>query len=222
MGWLKKALKKGAKYTPGYQATKALGISTNNTAYQLLNPGGVAIANIAEGKPITARNILDPGGWFDGVKGPEGGAGGSGNPDDPNDLKNPWASFGYTPGIGYTAGADGVNPFANVMSQIPQEFFQNPQAIAALAQALGGGGAPAPAPATKPTVVDTQALMNNPFMNVLMGINPGVTFANTSPSTPGPAPSQATLQGKVGGLGNGGGKMTIPGKRFIGGVARAK
>lgn len=64
MSWLSKVLRKGAKYTPGNQIREALHISTDNPIYQALNPGGTAIGNMAEGRPITAENTLDPGNWL--------------------------------------------------------------------------------------------------------------------------------------------------------------
>ncbi len=65
MSWLSRALRRGARYTPGNQMREALGISNSNTGWQLLNPGGAAIGNIAEGnRAINARNILDPGDYL--------------------------------------------------------------------------------------------------------------------------------------------------------------
>lgn len=213
MGWLKKVLKKGAKYTPGEQLRKAAGISSDNKLYQILNPGGTAIAKIADGAPITAGNILDPGGWVHGKpmtdtarkeQAAKAAADAAAAEAGAASLKNPWAQFAFQPGIGYGNNAQGVSPFAGLASQIPPEFFQNPQSIAALQQMLGGGGGVSPAAAPMAPAQPPQAI-NNPFANLFQGAIGQAT------GTPGPAPSQATQMGRVGGFGNGGGKMTIPG-----------
>lgn len=112
---------------------------------------------------------------------PQPQGGGAGGPPAPS--PNPFAGIAgnFIPGIGYQGG----NVFGNVMSQIPQGFFNNPQAAQMLAQILGPQGMPQPPPQQP-----------RPY------IAPWAT-----PQGPGPAMDAATLFGQVGGLGNGGGKM---------------
>lgn len=119
---------------------------------------------------------------------------------------NPNSQYSYTPGIGYGTGPSGANPFANVMQNIPPAFFQNPQAMAALRQALGNPGAPQPSPnVPTPSVNGTGAMGgNNPWAQII-----------GRAGMPGPAPSQETMMGRVGGFGNGGGKMILNGNSMI-------
>lgn len=106
------------------------------------------------------------------------------------DPANPFSQmFNYTPGIGYSAGPGG-NPFGDLVNQMPPGLFQNPQAQAMLTQMLGGGAAP----------------IRYPMAPVGGGSNPFQTAL-----TPGPAPDPSTLLGQVGGFGNGGGSMAVPG-----------
>lgn len=53
--------------------------------------------------------------------------------------------------------------------------------------------------------------------NGMPALPSGVTLPGAAPQTqkPGPAPDPATLMGRVGGLGNGGGKMGIQTSRFV-------
>lgn len=214
MGWLKKFSKKAAKVARsaslGNQIIKAAGLE-DSKAYAFLNPVDRLLKNHAEGASTNLGNVLDPGGFLHGKPvtdemrkemAAKAAAAEAAAQAEKANLNNPWAKFGFTPGIGYTAGPGG-NPFEGVMSQIPQEFFQNPQAQAALAQMLGGGGAPAPAPSAPPVDMSTPQNFYNPFAGLA-----GVYGAGT----PGPDPSQATMMGRVGGFGNGGGKMSIPGR----------
>lgn len=135
------------------------------------------------------------------------GGGGSGPAMAPQMNPNPFAQFGtFQPGIGYVGGAQ--NPFAGILQNLPPGLLQSPQAMQVLTQALGGGGTPqaAPAPSPGPTMgtgLPPQTGFSNPFQQLAL------------PQTPGPAPSGATQMGAVGGFGNGGGKMTIPGARFL-------
>jgi hypothetical protein len=121
---------------------------------------------------------------------------------------NPNSQYSYTPGVGYGTGAGGQNPFANVMQSIPPAFFQNPQAMQALQQALGNPGM---APQAGPNV-PTPSVNGTGSMG---GNNPWAQVMGRVPGTPGPAPSPATLMGRVGGFGNGGGKMILDGKSLI-------
>lgn len=61
MGWLKKQLRSIAKRNPANKIMNAAGISPNNTLRQVLDPMAVAHQNIADGKPMTLSNTLDPG-----------------------------------------------------------------------------------------------------------------------------------------------------------------
>lgn len=45
-------------------ATSTPGLKPSNTASQLFNPGGSAVANVKKGGAITPHDILDPGGFI--------------------------------------------------------------------------------------------------------------------------------------------------------------
>ncbi len=154
---------------------------------------------------------------------PSSPGGGGGGVAPPPAATNPFAQFSQIPGIGYAQQPGGPNPFAGVMSQIDPRMLQNPQAMALMQQILGGGGqfnrTPQDAAFGGYQAAPQQAPQGpaNPFAGVPMGMsNPRQPISvpgrwDYTSSTPGPEPTQQTQMGRVGGLGNGGGKMTIPG-----------
>lgn len=101
-----------------------------------------------------------------------------------------------------------MNPFAQALQMTPQSFFQNPQAAQALQALLAqqGNASVAPTAPQRPIMASPPSTNANPFLQALQGMGGGMV-----PATPGPAPTGTTMMGKVGGFGNGGGKMTIPG-----------
>lgn len=118
-----------------------------------------------------------------------------------------------------------ANPFQQALSQIPQGFFQDPRGLAAIqglmAQYASGApnspvqptmGGPVGMPMVGPNIAPQRPVGGNPFLQA--GVPAGFVGGGSA-SIPGPAPTQATQMGRVGGFGNGGGKMTIPGARQI-------
>lgn len=110
------------------------------------------------------------------------------------------------------------NPFAQALQNIPQGFFQDPRGIQAL-QALMSQYQTTQQP---PRAMPQMAPMSPPGGSGGVGfsgngpINPFLAALPPGAQTPqiprGPEPTGATKMGAVGGFGNGGGKMTIPGK----------
>jgi hypothetical protein len=169
---------------------------------KLLNPKSALKRDMALFHPTSAKDLNPLG------KVMSDGRTTIGAPAAPVTGGNPYAQYTNTPGIGYTTGPNGANPFAGVASQIPAGFFQSSQAQAALMQMLGGqgGGAPAPGPNVPPPSINTPGLA---------GGNPWAQIIGRAGMPPGPPPAQSTMMGRVGGFGNGGGKMILGNKSPI-------